>query len=145
MGYGTTIAMGPGNPTGPPSEVIKLKCAGTIAKGKIVGFDLSAADGFSIVVCTATTVPGFGVALEAGVTGDWINIVISGWCALVTNNGTDVVAGDLLCGGASGEAVPVTAAEIGAADAVYPVQVIGQALTATTGTSCTSVVIWKKI
>jgi len=139
------IGQGPGNLV-PDTEYKEFLCNGAIAKGDVVGLLLTGTTGYTIDQCTTTTIPPIGVAAESGADGTWIKVVVSGWCDYVTNDGTDVVAGDMLVGGA-GVAIPYTLAEV-QADAGHVGwfgQIIGQSLGAETGTTCTECIIYKKI
>ena len=137
-----SIGQGPGNLV-PDTEVKHFLCNGAVSKGDVVGLLLTGTTGYTIDQCTATTIPPIGVAAETGADGAWIKVVTSGWCDYVTNDGTDVVAGDLLVGGA-GVAVPMTVAEI-EGDASAAPQVFGQSLGGETGTTCTECIIYKRI
>ena len=139
-----TIGQGVGNVV-PNTEKMKFLANGTVTKGDVVGFYLATlANGgpYTVDQCSATTIPPIGVAAETG-TDVWIDVVVSGYCDCVTNDGTDVVAGDLLVGGA-GVAVPTTAAEV-EADASDATHVFGQSLVAETGTTCDCCIIYKRI
>lgn len=141
MGYGTTISAGPGNLT-PPTEKVKLLANGTVTKGDVVGLLVGSAPmtGYTVDQCSAT-IQAIGVAAETG-TDAWIDVVVGGFCDFVTNDGTDVVAGDYLLG-AAGVAQPGTIAEL-EADASDIIQVFGQSLSEETSTTCTEVTIFKR-
>lgn len=134
------ISHGPGN-ANPVTEYRKFKCNGAITKGEFVA--LYGTTGYTIDQANATTLIPIGVAAESGVDGGWIDVIVSGKCNYLTNDGTDVVAYDLLVSDASGHAVPYTAAE--AATNSADSRVIGQSLEAETSTTCTNVYIYKKI
>jgi len=136
-----TIGQGPGNLV-PDSEKKSFLANGAIVKGDVVG--LSGVTGYTVDQANATTILPIGVAAESG-TDVWIEVVIGGFCDYVTNNGTDVVAGDYLAC-VAGEAVPLTMAEADPADGTdgYELNIFGQSLGAETGTTCTEVIIYKR-
>lgn len=140
-----SIGQGPGNLV-PDTETKQFLCNGAIAKGDVVGLFLTGATGYKIDQCTTTTIPPIGVAAASGADGEWIPVVVSGFCDYVTNDGTDVVAGDMLVGGA-GVAIPKTLveAETDAGHVGWVFQIFGQSLGAETGTTCTECVIFKRI
>lgn len=137
-----TIAQGPGN-LNLPTRKVSFKCNGAVAKGDVVG--LFGTTGYTIDQCNTTTILPIGVAAETGADGDWIDVVVAGFCDYVTNDGTDVVAYDFLVGGA-GVAIPKTLveAETDAAHVGWQNQIFGQSLGAETGTTCTQVVIYNR-
>ncbi len=135
------LGQGPGNLV-PDSETKMFLANGAVVKGDVVG--LSGVTGYTVDQANATTILPIGVAKEGG-TDVWIEVVISGFCDFVTNDGTDVVAGDFLIA-VAGEAVPVTLAEAGAtgsADTEFAI--FGQSLGAETGTTCTEAIIFKRL
>lgn len=137
------IGQGPGNLV-PNTEYMSFKANGAIAKGDVVGFLVGTnATGYTVDQANASTITPIGVAAEAAADGEWFNVIVSGYCNFVTNDGTDIVAGDFLVAGA-GVAVPYTAAELGAAPTQYA-NVFGQALDAETGTTLTEAIIFKRI
>jgi len=127
------------------TEKRKYLANGTVTKGDVVGFVLSGTDGYTVDQCTTTTIPPIGVAAETG-TDVWIDVIVSGHCNFVTNNGTDVVAGDMLVGGA-GVAIPQTLAEAQAdgGGVGWLGQIFGQSLEAETSTTCTNCIIYKRV
>lgn len=125
-------------------EFRQYKANGAITKGEIVGF--YGVTGYTVDQANATTIPGIGVAAETAADGQWFKVQVGGLCDYVTNDGTDVVAYDLLVSSAAGVAIPYTPAEIaGDATVGFMVQVIGQSLQADTGTTCTAVMLYKKV
>lgn len=139
------VGQGPGNLV-PDTEYKLFLANGAIAKGDVVGFLVgTSATGYTIDQCTTTTIAPIGVAAETVADGQWCRVVVSGYCDYVTNDGTDIVAGDFLVGGA-GVAVPKTAAEIAGDSTVgWMAQIFGQALDAETGTTLTEAIIYKKV
>lgn len=137
------VESGPGNLV-PTTEKRKFLANGAIAKGDIVGF--YGTTGYTIDQANATTILPIGVAAESG-TGVWIDVVVSGFCDYVTNDGTDVVAYDFLVSDASGAAIPYTLveAETDASHVGFQNQIFGQSLEAETSTVCTAVMIYKRI
>ena len=136
------IGQGPGNLSFPTIKR-QFKCNGAIAKGDVVG--LYGTTGYTIDQSNTTTIIGFGVAAETGADGEWIDVVVGGYCDYVTNDGTDVVAYDFLVAGA-GVVIPKTLveAETDASDVGWQNQIIGQSLGAETGTTCTECVIYNR-
>jgi len=136
---GQSIPQGPGNAV-PHTEKRSYKCAGTIARGDLVTF--SGDDGYSIVACT-NVLPPIGVAQDAGgVSGDWIEIVICGFCNYLTCTATNIVDKDLLYSDASADAAGVTVGddlgtEVGS--------LVGMSLQAQSGTTLTAAYIFKKV
>jgi len=134
------IGQGPGNLV-PDSETKMFLANGAIVKGDVVG--LTGVTGYTVDQATATTILPIGVAAESG-TDVWIEVVVSGFCDFVTNDGTDVVAGDFLIA-VAGAAAPKTLVEASGDAAVgWQVQIFGQSLGAETGTTCTEVMIYKR-
>jgi hypothetical protein len=131
------IGQGPGNQVA-DSEVKKFKCNGTIAKGDVL--TLVGTSGLTVDQCS-TILPAVGVAAEGGTDGQWIDVVVSGFCNFVTNDGTDVVAGDLLYSGA-GVAVP---AALGTDISTTSGGCFGMSVDAETSTTCTNVIVFKRI
>jgi hypothetical protein len=138
-----TIGQGPGNLV-PDTEKKKFLANGTITKGEIVGF--YGATGYTVDQANATTIIGIGVADET-VTDDWFDVITSGFCTVLTNDGTNVVAYDFLVSDSSGKAIPYTLleAETDTGHVGFQNQIIGQALQADTGTNCAACIIWKRI
>lgn len=136
------LGQGPGNLV-PDTETKMFLANGAVVKGDVVGLLVGTAPmtGYTVDQCSAT-IQAIGVAAESG-TDVWIEVVISGFCDFVTNDGTDVVAGDYLLG-AAGVAQPGTIAEL-ESDASDIIQVFGQSLSEETGTTCTEVIIFKHI
>ena len=136
------VGQGPGNLV-PDTETKMFLANGTVTKGDVVGLLVGALPmtGYTVDQCSAT-IQAIGVAAETG-TDVWIKVVVSGFCDFVTNDGTDVVAGDYLLG-AAGVAQPGTIAEL-ESDASDIIQVFGQSLSEQTGTTCTEVLIFKRI
>lgn len=138
------VGQGPGNLT-PDTEYKQFVANGTIAKGDIVGF--YGATGYTVDQANATTILPIGVAAEAAADGEWFNVVVSGFCNYVKNDGTDVVAYDFLVSDANGVAIPYTLveAETDAGHVGFQNQIFGQSLQADTGTVCTAVMVYKRI
>lgn len=137
------VLHGPGNLT-PYTEKRQYLANGTITKGDIVGF--YGTTGYTVDQANATTILPIGVAAETG-TGVWIDVIIAGFCNYVTNDGTDVVAYDFLVSDASGHAIPYTLveAETDAGHVGFQNQIFGQSLQADTGTTCTAVIIFRRV
>ena len=134
------IGQGPGNLV-PDSEVKQYFSGAAIAVGQSVG--ISGTTGYTVAPCNVTTIPGFGVALTAAsAAGEWIDVCVSGYCALATNDGTDVVLGDLLYSGAAGTVTPLVN---GAAQTLVAGGLIGMANASETGTSCVGITVFKKL
>jgi hypothetical protein len=126
----------------PNTETKMYKANGAIAKGDVVGLLVSTGQtGYTVDQTNGSTIAPVGVAAETAVDGAWFQVVVGGYCNYVTNNGTDIVAGDYLVAGA-GVAVPTTTAEI-ALTTCSP-HLFGQALEAETGTTLTTAIIYKK-
>ena len=140
------IASGAGNEV-PNKEFMKFKAGEAITKGLLVGFELTPADGYTVVKSNITTVRAIGVAAETAADGAWFLVQIAGYCEYLTNDGTDVVAGDYLVSDANGQAVPLTTAELDPADGTdgYEFHCIGQSLEAETGTTCEKVILYRHI
>ena len=137
------IGQGVGN-VAPDREYREFLANGTVTKGEFVGF--VGTTGYTVDQANITTCKAIGVARETG-TDVWIKVQISGHCDFVTNDGTDVVAYDYLCSDATGHAVPYTTAELSTAGGTegYEFHCIGQSLEAETGTTCTNVMLYKKL
>lgn len=138
------IEQGPGNLV-PITEKRKFLANGAITKGQIVGF--YGATGYTVDQANATTILPIGVAAETAADGAWFDVVISGFCDYVTNDGTDVVAYDFLVSSAAGVAIPYTLAEAetDATHVGFQNQIFGQSLEAETSTTCTAVMIYKRV
>lgn len=101
------IGPGPGNLT-PFSDYRQFLCKGTITKGMAVGFETatwSASNdnaGYSIIAASATVLP-IGVAMESGVSGQWIKVCVEGFCNYVTVPNTTYTANHMMVAVASGE------------------------------------------
>jgi hypothetical protein len=123
--YGTAL---------PAQSFLRVKAAAALAIGDVVSWGQTADDGITVMDATAAD-PVAGVCVTAAAAaGDYLTIQTKGLnVAIITNNGTDVVAGDCLIPGAA-IAVPVVAG--GAEVANQAGLVFGQALHAETGTSC---------
>jgi len=129
------IPAGPGN-LNPKSETRQFLAGGTIVANTFVAFGTT---GYSAIECTAILQP-IGIAQEAAVAGDWFDVVVGGYAPSLTNNGTDVVAGDLLYASTNGYALPLAAsvATTGGAPGAIAIQ-------ADTSTTCTGVMVCKRI
>jgi hypothetical protein len=140
------IAGGPSNEN-PNAEFMYFKAGEAIAKGLLVGFELTPADGYTVAKANITTVRAIGVAAETAADGQWFKVQIAGYCTYLTNDGTDVVAGDYLVSDANAKAVPLTTAELDPADGTdgYEFHCIGQSLEAETGTTCEKVILYRHI
>lgn len=138
------VGQGPGNLV-PDTEYKQFLANGAIVKGEIVGF--FGATGYTVDQANATTILPIGVAAESAADGEWFNVVVSGFCNYVTNDGTDVVAYDFLVSSAAGVAIPYTLveAETDAGHVGFQNQIFGQSLQADTGTTCTAVIVFKRI
>ncbi len=132
------IGQGPGNLV-PDSEFKLFKANGAIAKGDVVG--LTGVTGYLVDQTDGGVIAPIGVAAESAADAAWFRVCVGGFCNYVTNNGTDIVAGDYLVAGA-GVAVPTTTAEI-ALTTCTP-HLFGQALGAETSTTLTTAIIYKK-
>ena len=136
-----SIGQGPGNEV-PDSEFKLFKANGAIAKGDVVGLLVSTGyTGYTVDQTNGGTIAPVGVAAETAADGQWFKVCIGGYCDYVTNNGTDIVAGDYLVAGA-GVAVPTLTGEI-ALTTCSP-HLFGQALGAETGTTLTTAILYKK-
>ena len=133
-----TIGQGPGNLV-PDSEFKLFKANGAIAKGDVVG--LTGVTGYLVDQTDGGVIAPIGVAAESAADTAWFRVCVGGFCNYVTNNGTDIVAGDYLVAG-GGVAVPTTTAVI-ALTTCTP-HLFGQALGAVTGTTLTTAIIYKK-
>lgn len=134
-----SIGQGPGNLV-PDTETKMFLCAGTIAKGDVV--TMSGTTGYSIIVGT-NVLPPVGVAsIEGGASGDWIQVVTSGFCDYLTCTATNIVDKDLLYVDASGDAAGVT---VGDDLGVQVGAIFGQALQAEESTTITKALIFKLV
>ena len=138
------VLHGPGNLT-PYTEKRQYLANGAITKGEIVGF--YGVTGYTVDQANATTILPIGVAAETAADGQWFDVIIAGFCNYVTNDGTDVVAYDFLVSSAAGVAIPYTLveAETDAAHVGFQNQIFGQSLQADTGTTCTAVIIFRRV
>lgn len=143
MSNSPTIGQGPGNLV-PDTRVKRFLANGTVTKGDVVALLVGAAPmtGYTVDQCSATTLAPIGVAMETG-TDVWIKVCVGGFCDFVTNDGTDVVAGDFLVG-AAGVAAPTTAVQL-EADASLISHVFGQSLSEETSTTCTECIIFNRL
>ncbi len=128
------IPAGPGN-LSPHSETRQFLAAGTIVANTFVTHSTT---GYSAIECTAVLCP-IGIAQEAAVAGEWFNVTVDGYHAALLNNGTDVVAGDLLYASTDGKALPLAASV--ATTGGEPGAI---ALQADTSTTCTGVMVVKR-
>jgi hypothetical protein len=116
----------------PMSRVVKLCCGGTIAKGAPIGFSDSAAvaalvvtygtgsftDGTTIAAADLDAADpsigagAFGVAKEGGTVGQWIDVVVGGYCDYVVTD-QSVEEGDILIPTAAAGVCEGTAGETG--------------------------------
>lgn len=126
-------------------EFRQYKANGAITKGEIVAF--FGTTGYTVDQANATTLLPIGVASETAADGAWFQVQVGGLCNYVTNDGTDVVAYDFLVSNASGVAIPYTLveAETDAAHVGFQNQIFGQSLQADTGTTCTAVMLYKRV
>lgn len=131
-------AQGPGNLV-PDVEFKTFKANGAIAKGEVVQF--YGTTGYTVDQCDATSAP-IGVAMEAIADGEWGKIQVAGHCDYVINDGTDVVAGDVLYAAAAGKVVGIT---LGDDQGVTAGRQVGIALEAETGTVCENVQLYRLI
>ena len=138
------VGAGPGN-LAPEQEVRQFKANGAITKGECVGF--YGVTGYTVDQANATTILPIGVAKETAADGEWFDVVVSGFCDYVTNDGTDVVAYDFLVSSSAGVAIPYTLveAETDSGHVGFQNQIFGQSLQADTGTTCTACIIFKRI
>lgn len=139
------------------SRVVSLCCGGTVAKGEPVGFADSAAvaalvstygtgsflDGSVIAPADLDAnnpsigAGAFGVAKTAGAVGDWIPVVVGGYCDYVVTDGS-VEEGDIL--------IPTTGAGVagGTAGETGDLLGFGVALVDDTGSVLTKAMIFNK-
>lgn len=129
----------------PDKEFRQYKANGAITKGEIVGF--YGVTGYTVDQANATTILPIGVAAETAADGQWFKVQVAGFCDYVTNDGTDVVAYDFLVSSAAGVAIPYTLveAETDAGHVGFQNQIFGQSLQADTGTTCTAVMLFKRV
>ncbi len=130
------IGQGPGNLVA-DAEFKQYLANGAVVKGDVLA--LVGTNGYTVDQCS-TILPGVVVAAETG-TDVWIKCQTGGFCDFVTNDGTDVVANDLLYSGA-GVAVPLA---LGSDIGVQGGGCFGMSLGAETGTTCTEVIIFKRV
>lgn len=134
----TSIKSGPGNLV-PYTEKQEFLLAGTVAKGDLVTF--SGSTGYTVVQgAVAKTV--VGVAAKAGVSGEWIPVIVHGFCDNLTCTSTDISDGQALFASASGACIGTTPAATGAAYVCGP---FGVSLQDQTGTTITAAWIYKNI
>lgn len=138
------IAHGPGN-VKPFTEKRQYKANGAITKGEIVGY--YGTTGYTVDQANATTILPIGVAAETAADGQWFDVIVSGFCDYLTNDGTDVVAYDFLVSSAAGVAIPYTLveAETDAGHVGFQNQIFAQSLGAEIGTTCTQVIVFKRV
>jgi len=151
------VGIGPGNNT-VQTEIRMYKCAGTITKGWGVGIVDAAAvaalvstygtgsfiDGNTIAGSdvdannpTLTLVIGF--AKESGTVGEWIEVVVAGFCDyIITDN--SVEAGDYLIATTAEGVVGGTAGEGGAGSVVE-----AMALQDDSGTTLTAAIVFSNV
>lgn len=129
------IGQGPGN-LKCDKVIRKFKANGTITAGEVVM--LYGTTGYTVDQCGATNVP-IGVALDTVTDGNWLNVQQYGICDVaLTNDGTDIVADDILYAAAAGGVLGITA---GDDQGVTVGRAIGIATQADTGTTCSNVFI----
>lgn len=118
----------------PKNEFLRVKAAAAMAVGDVVSWGQTASDGITVMDATAADPVAGIVCTAAAAAGDYITIQTKGLnTVVITNDGTDIVAGDLLVPGAA-VAVPVIG---GNAEADLKAGLVfGQALAAETSTSC---------
>ena len=121
----------------PDTEVKKYLCAGTVTKGDVV--TSTGVTGYSIIICT-NILPPLGVAAESGTTGQWIDVVVSGFCDFLTCTATNIVEYDLLYVDASSDAAGVT---YGDDLGIQQGGIFGVALEAEASTTITAAMIYK--
>jgi hypothetical protein len=129
------IPHGPGN-LSPESESKWFLAAGTIVANTFITH--GGTTGYSAIECTAILCP-IGIAKTAASSGDWFEATVDGYHSTITNNGTDVVAGDLLYASTNGYALPLAASV--ATTGGEPGAI---ALQADTSTTCTGVMVVKR-
>lgn len=132
------IKQGPGNLT-PYTEKQSFLLAGTVARGDVVTF--SGATGYTVVI-GSEVLPAIGVAAEAGVAGDWIDVIVHGFCDYLTCTTTDVADKAHLYPATGGDCVGFLPATTGA---TYIGSPFGISLQAQTGTTITAAWIFKNI
>ena len=132
------IKQGPGNLV-PYTEKQQFLLAGTVTKGDVVTF--SGATGYTIEI-GAIALPVVGVAAESGVAGDWIDVIVHGFCDYLTCTTTDVPDKAYLFQAAIGDCIGTASAATGAA---YVGPAFGVSLQAQTGTTITAAWIFKNI
>ena len=94
-----SIGPGPGN-LAPEQETRSFLSAATVVVGDVIAF--SGATGYTVGLASDILVP-IGVAKEAASSGDWFDVIISGWSDAVICTATDVGDKDLLYAVAAGE------------------------------------------
>ena len=129
------LGQGPGNLV-PDSETRMFLANGAVVKGDVLTV---LTNGYTVDQCS-TILPGLVVAKESG-TDVWIECVVGGFCDFITNDGTDIVANDLLYSGA-GVAVPLA---LGTDIGVQGGGCFGMSLQAQTGTTITAAIIFKRV
>lgn len=126
-------------------EFRQYKANGAITKGEIVGF--YGVTGYTVDQANATTILPIGVARKTAADGEWFEVQVGGLCDYVTNDGTDVVAYDFLVSSSAGVAIPYTLveAQTDSGHVGFLNQIFGQSLQADTGTTCTAVMLYKRV
>ena len=132
------INPGPGN-LSPFTEKRKYLCVGTVTKGDVVTF--SGTTGYSIAI-GSNILPPIGVAAETGGTGDWIDVVISGFCNFLTCGTTDIDINDMLYATAAGDCDGIP---YGTSVGVQGGGIFGMALEAQASTTITAAHIFKRV
>ena len=134
------IGPGPGNLV-PETEHKSFKAAATIVKGDVIAF--SGATGYTVALAT-DVLPPIGVAAEAAASGEWSDVVVSGFCDAVICTATDVGDKDMLISVAAGECDGVPyGTDVGAGGEQGTV--FGHPLQAQTDLLITKAWIYKKI
>ena len=129
------ITNGPGNLV-PFTEKRKFLANEAFERGDIV--TLTGTTGYTIAMGSAILMP-IGVAAEAIDSGAWGDVIISGYCDYLTNNGDNVGAYAMLFSAADGECDSIA---YGANAGIEQGGIFGMSLEAETGTTCTNAYIF---
>jgi hypothetical protein len=101
----TDIPAGPGNLKG--EQEYKLFLVGTaVTRGQVVTHQASSITGYTIQPGSEILVP-IGVAAESGAAGEWVRVLVAGYCDYLTKNATAGTSGQLCHSVALGVAAPL--------------------------------------
>lgn len=129
------VKHGPGSLV-PHTEIKRYKANGAITKGDVLTF--VGTTGYTVTQASAALMP-IGVAAETAAAGAWFDVVVSGYCDNVTNNGDNILAYSMLFAAADGKCDSIA---YGADAGIEQGGIFGMSLEAETGTTCANVIIF---